>query len=426
MAGRSLLRSRPISGGVGGAGRSACMVAALVAASVLGACTGTDSEGRSVRPTQTPVTTPTMPTPTGPVAGAREALEMLARPEVRPNTGYVSENGDLLVWWEVRGLRARDAYRCRSPVVLTWMPHPAWHDGVRPSAVHAWLLAEGMREVYPTRSGFYLSHADCAGRESRDHARGLALDHRGRLRVARTSRAVEAPRPGAIRTSCVPPLRGGCQFDPATGTLLPLRRPFSWDGTWHDQTSVLWRSSSHISGTWSVDGGGTWNQFIDPWDAVPLRRGAATFAVSNGMMSGGRQSGYGELTGGSFREGLVEWLPEDAAPLMPLPRSVDGYRSWFATSGGALVGLGRRGAVYVSEGSNWHDITRHETGPCRPGVEVVGDYLVCGPQGLPYPRRGTPAVDSIRVSEDLGATWSTIRLDAVVPRTLGEVVVRNR
>jgi hypothetical protein len=358
-----------------------------------------------------------MPTPSGPVAGIRAALAMLENPDLRPNTGYVSENGDVLVWWSLRGVRARDAFRCRYPVVLTWVPSPAWRRGVTPSAAHAWLLADGMRGVHPTRSGFYLSHSDCAGREPGDQARALTLDHQGHFRVARTSTAVEAPRQGAIWTSCAPPLRGNCQFDPATDTLLRLPWRHTWEGTWDDQRSILWRPSSHISGTWSVDGGNTWNQFIDTWDAVPLRRGAATFAVSNGVKSNGLQSGFGELTGGSFREGYMEWFPEDAAPVTPLPRSVDGYPSWLATPSGALVGIGRRGAVYVSEGRNWNNFTRHETGPCGQGLDVVGDYLVCGPQGPPHPQRASPPVLEIRVSEDLAATWSTIRLDAVVPRT---------
>jgi hypothetical protein len=166
-----------------------------------------------------------------------------------------------------------------------------------------------------------------------------------------------------------------------------------------------------------VDGGSTWNQFIDVWDATPLRRGAATVAVSNGVMSTGSQSSYGELTGGSFREGFLEWSPEDAAPMTQLPRSVDGYRSWLSTSSGALVGVGRRGAVYVSDGRNWSDVTRHETRDCGGGPEVVGNYLVCEPPGLPYPDRAARPARQVRVSEDLGATWSTIRLDDVVPAT---------
>ena len=342
---------------------------------------------------------------------------MLARSDLRPNTGYVSENGDVLVWWQVSGLGFRDALRCQHPVVLTWVPHPAWRRGVTSSVVHAWLLTDGMRGVYPTRSGFYLAPSECAGREPDDQARGLALDHRGRLRVARMSRAVEAPRQGAISTSCAPPLRGDCQFDPATNTLLRLRGPFSWSGSWDDRRSILWRPSSHISGTWSVDGGRTWNQFIDTWNARPLRRGVATFALSHGVTSAGGRLKLGELTGGSFREGYVEWSPEDAAPLTPLPGSVDGAQSWLATPGGILLGIGRRGAVYVVEGRNWHDVTRHETEPCRQGLELIGRVLVCGPQGPPHPIRESPPVVEIRVSDDLGATWSTIPLDAVVPRT---------
>jgi hypothetical protein len=188
-----------------------------------------------------------------------------------------------------------------------------------------------------------------------------------------------------------------------------LPGPFSWAGTWHDQASILWRQTSHISGTWSVDGGTTWNQFIDPWNATPLRRGATTFAVSNGV-----RSSFGELTGGSFREGFTEWGPEDAAPMAPLPRSVDGYRSWQTTPRGTLVGLGRTG-VYVSDGPNWHEVTRRETGRCGGfGLVVVGHFLVCGPQ---RPENGPRAALELEISGDLGGTWSKILLDSVVPRT---------
>ncbi len=288
--------------------RSACAVVALfVAGLLLAACTESGSAERTERPppTQSPKPTPSIPTPSGPVAGTRAALAMLEHPDLRPHSGYVSENGDVLVRWSLTGVRVRDAYRCRHPVVLTWVPHPAWRGGVRPSAVRAWLLADGMRDVLPTRAGFYLSRSHCDVRAPGDQAPALGLDHQGHVRAARTSSAIEEPREGAIRTKCGPPRGGNCQFDPATNTLSRLPWRHWWIGTWDEQRSTLWGVSSHISGTWSGEGGSTWNQFIDVWDATPLRRGAATVAVSNGVMSTGSQSSYGELTGGSFREGFL-------------------------------------------------------------------------------------------------------------------------
>ena len=396
------------------------VVASLVVASMLGSCSDADPQNRLAEPrtssslgrpdgsSEPPPTALPVPAADRPVAGTHAAIEVLPRPDIRPEGAYLSENGNLLVWWELTGIRDRDAFGCRYPVAVTWVPRRGWSGGVSTGAVHAWLLADGMREVLPTRTGFYVSHSECSGREFRDQAPGLVVDDRGRIRTARAASATEGPREGATSVPCGPPTRGSCQVDPETGRVFRLPGPLSWIGSWREQASILWRASSHISGTWSVDGGTTWNQFIDPWDASPLRRGGTTFAASNGV-----RSSFGELTGGSFREGFVEWAPGDAAPMAPLPKSVDGYRSWQTTPDGTLVGIGR-GGVYVSEGSNWYDVTRRDMRPCGGGALLVGRYLVCGPQRL---KKGPRTALGLHVSDDLGVTWSTILLDSVVPRT---------
>jgi len=164
----------------------------------------------------------------------------------------------------------------------------------------------------------------------------------------------------------------------------------------------------HISGTWSVDAGTTWNEFIDTWDASPLRSGGATLAVSNGV-----RSAFGELAGdGRYREGYVEWAPWDRQPVVQLPRSSDGCRWWQTAPDGTLVGIGRTGGVYVSEGTNWHQVSRRGTGRCG-AVELVGRLLVCGPLRA---TKGSEGVRVMRVSDDLGHTWAGVVLNRVVPR----------
>jgi hypothetical protein len=169
----------------------------------------------------------------------------------------------------------------------------------------------------------------------------------------------------------------------------------------------LWRHTSHISGTWSIDGGTTWNQFIDTWDASPLRRGSVAFAASNGV-----RSSVGELVGGSFREGFTEWGPEDVSSPLRLPGRSEGYRYWGSTPDGTLLGSSRSSAVFVSDGPNWQRVIRRDAGVCSFGPDLVGEYLVCGPQR----RRTGPARGRVLVvSDDLARTWAQIPLDAVVP-----------
>lgn len=385
------------------------LVAALVA---LGACTGAGPEAGEKRQTDAtshtgsdaPVESP-MPEATRPVAGTRAASEILARPDVRPTRGHVSENGDLLVWWQLQGLRDRDLFRCRYPVVLTWAPRNAWQDGVRRQAVRAWVLAEGARSVTPTATGFYLDRSDCAGRDRDDQTPALVI-HRGRLGMTRLAAVPAPPREGSTSVTCPPGTRGSCQLDPATATVRGVTSRVHWEGAWDPRRSILWKPTVHISGTWSVDGGLSWNQFIDPWDAAPLRRGDELFAASNSV-----RSAVGELVGGQVREGFREWSPEDLASPVPLPRSQDGYRSWQATPDGSLVGIARGGAVYVSDGTDWDRVTRRDLGRCR-SVRVVGLLLECGEL---EPRSDAPQRREIGVSDDLGRTWSTVALNQVVP-----------
>lgn len=393
------------------------VTATALALVTLGSCMQSESRGRSEepsapastraiapRPEPTPSPTPSA-VPKRPVAGIRAAARALLQPGMRPRYASLSESGDLLVWWELRGVRDRDMFRCGYPTVVTWAPRQSWTQGVRGGTVRAWLLAEGMRTVTPTSTGFYLSHSACGGREFDDQSPGLVIDGDARLQTARASSAALPPREGRTAVRCTPPVRGSCQLDPATARMLRLPGRVSWQGTWHDETSILWRSTSHISGTWSTDGGASWNQFIDTWDASPLRRGGATFAVSNGV-----RSTYGELKGGGMREGYKEWSPQDAEPVTALPKSVDGYRWWRAAPDGTLVGIGRSGGVYVSDGWNWQQVVRRDTQNCR-GLDIVGRHLVCGPTLTQGPSRRL----RMRVSLDWGGTWSSILLDEVVP-----------
>jgi hypothetical protein len=383
--------------------RTTLLVASLAATVALGACTGSDP------PSTTEATAPTpspLPTASRTVAGAEEAVPVLSRDDIHPVTAFLAENGNLLVWWELTGIRARDAFLCRYPVAVTWVPYHGWRDGVRPRAVHAWLLAEGMRGVRETATGFFVGRSTCEGRDRDEQAPVLVVDERGRLRRPRYSTAVEPPRDGAIRVGCDPPHpRGGCQFDPATNEVLRLPDRYSWNGTWHGGTSILGRPPNHVSGTWSADGGTTWNQFIDTWGATPVRRDGRLFAVTNT-----RTSWFGELTGGHTREGYVEWAPEDAEPTHPLPRSKDGWRSWATTAAGTLVGIGRDG-VFISDGPDWLDVVRRDN-PCGEGANLRGRFVSCWPHRTAF---GSRSVLEMEVSADLGAHWTTVFLAEVVP-----------
>ena len=349
----------------------------------------------------------------------RAALEVLSRPDIRPTVGYVSEDGDLLVRWELRGLRDRDVYRCRHPVALTWAPAPYGGTGSGPGRCGPGCSPTANVKSSRRARGSSLSDSTCSGREFADQAPGLVVGDQGRLltaeRVRRTRGSSSRGRDARVLSATEPgplPARPRGEQHPASA------RQVLWAGSWHPETSILWRPSWHISGTWSVDGGRTWNQFMDTWDAAPLRSGGATLAVTNGV-----RSSFGELAGeGLYREGYVEWAPWDRQPVVQLPKSTDGYRWWRTAPDGTLVGIGRAGGVYVSEGTNWHQVSRRGTGRCG-AVELVGRLLVCGPLRA---EKGSEDNRVMRVSDDLGRTWTGVVLNRVVPRAKARLMAALR
>ena len=288
----------------------------------------------------------------------RDVVGLLPTEDVRPWSVHVAGNGDLAVWWEVTGVRDRDALRCAYPAVLTWVAREDWRRGVRPEAVRAWVVEDSVRFLTETRTGVHLTRSQCAHRARADQSPPLAVVD-GRLVPAR------GPAPD------LPP------------------------------SPIRWRPNSyHISGTWSVDGGRTWNQFMDIWDATPLLKDGRVYAVKNG-----RRSWFGELEGGGHpREGFVEWFPWDVRTRHRLPPSDVGYRFWRTVPGGVLLGSGRRGAVYVSDGRDWGHVVRRSTEPCDQPASVSGRLLFC-----PVGHR------AVRISADWGRTWTTTRLADVVP-----------
>ncbi|QZY28410.1 hypothetical protein [Nocardioides coralli] len=345
---------------------------------------------------------------TQPVAGTEAAMTLLSRSDVRPTSVHLSENGDMLVWWRLEGLRDRDLFRCRYPVALTFAPREAWQSGLETSEVRAWLLADGERAVEPTRAGFYLDGSNCTGRPRTEQAPALVI-HRGRLRSTRLVAATADRQRGALHVFCPPGTPGACQVDPRTGNLQRLQTRASWDGAWDPGRSILWRESAHITGTWSVDGGRSWNQFMDPWDATALRRGDELYAASDSVM-GRPLERIGVLTGGEQRKGVTEWFPENLTVVERLPTGEERNRSWTTTSDDTLVGLGGGGALYVSDGPDWSTVRRTEE-DCRLG-DLVGRFLTCWP---PRPEGHTGDLGELRISDDLGRTWVRIQPDRILP-----------
>ena len=193
-----------------------------------------------------------------------------------------------------------------------------------------------------------------------------------------------------------------------------LSEPLYWSGPWDDATSVMGRPSGHITGTWSVDGGATWHQTWDPWDATVARWAGGTYLFSNGM--GGSRSPaspvYRLPTGVDLRFRPTGFGPPDAIDTgVIIPRSTDGYRSWHLTDEGVLVGTTRRPVIYVSRGTDWSTIIRRETG--HDLEAVVGRFLVSQPIARSAALRSHRV---LRASEDYGRSWSTVELIDVRPR----------
>lgn len=375
-----------------------------IALLALAGCTESVPQREAERASSTPSSATTeipteMPRATREVAGHRAARAMLDRPDVRPEAGYVAENGDVLVMWVIRGLAGRDASRCRYPVAMTWISRDGWRDGVRREEVRGWLLKDGMREVYSTPHGFYVGHSTCDGRPFADQSPGLVVD-KGRLSPTSVGPETAAPWEGAVAIICPPPRRGYCQVDPSTAAVSRLTVPWSWRGAWDAAASILGRRSTNISGTWSIDGGRTWNETADAWDVSVARRDGRLFAVANGS-----SAWVGELIDGHRLPHITWWTEEDLVDVRGLPRSRDGYRWWLTTPDGALVGIARGDAVYVSEGTDWSRITRHDAGRCR-DLDLVGRLLVCSGPGRSR---------TLRISDDLGSRWQELRLDEVRP-----------
>ena len=108
----------------------------------------------------------------------------------------------------------------------------------------------------------------------------------------------------------------------------------------------------------------------------------------------------------------TEWGPDDLTSVVPCRRARTATGRGRPLPDGTLVGIGRSG-VYVSEGTNWYRVTRRDSGRCR-WVMVVGSLLVCGPMRT---ERGTAVFLEMRVSNDLGRSWSGVILNEVVPKT---------
>ena len=251
------------------------VAAAVAAVSGLGACTdpagepaeqpaAAASSAADQSATVTPSPTP-LPEATRPVAGTRAALRCCRDRTSAPLSATCPRTGI-----------CRCSGNCAGSPSVT--PFGA---AIRASS-HGLLEKGGSAGSGPTPFTLGCSPMAC-GKLSR-RARGSTwatrnaqagpspIKHRGWCWMTEVGCVPRAgPRPRCLREKarhgC--PVRrrvgGSCQLDPDPGRIWRLPGKLSWAGTWDQQTSILGRATSHISGTWSVDGGSTWNQSLDTW-----------------------------------------------------------------------------------------------------------------------------------------------------------------
>jgi hypothetical protein len=355
-----------------------------------------------------------LPVVSGQFDGMAAAREVLNRPDVRPEYGWLSEDGHLVVTWRVM----QPGALCRTPEVVTWLPYRAWRHGIRRERVRAWLLARGQREVLSAGAGFLLEASSCNTRGGIGIGRPLLINGRGRALETHVARGPVPPRQGMLSTGCITrasgaPRQGSCELDPESGHMWRLERLHHWFGPWDDATSILWGPPSHISGTWSVDGGATWHQTWDPWDATVARWEGETYVFSNSM--GGNVSAASSVyrlpAGVDMRSHPHGVGPPDLINTgIVLPKSADGYRHWSLTDHGVLLGTTHSPVLYVSQGSDWSNIIRRET-DFVPDT-VTGRFLVAQSAARSGPWK-KPRI--LRVSTDYGSSWTTLDLSEVRP-----------
>ena len=359
-----------------------------------------------------------LPDVSGSLDGTGAARVVLRRPDVRPEHGFVSEGGDLLVTWRVE----RRGALCRTPEVVTWVSYDDWRHGVDQARVRAWLVDRGQRSISPAGPGFLLEPSACRADDPHQLDRPLVIDGRGGIRRARPTPGPPPPRQGMLSTACRTVVAGSlrafrrelCQLDPESGRMWRLPEPLFWTGVWDDATSIIWRLSGHISGTWSDDGGTTWHETWDPWDATVARWAGETYLFTNSMAGHCcRATRVHRLPDGvDLRFLPTGFGPPDAIDTgVVLARSTDGYRRWHLTEKGVLVGTTRRPVVYVSRARDWSTTTRHEIG--RGLTDVVGRFLV-SQSSVRSATLGPRKV--LRLSGDYGRSWSNVDLSDVRPR----------
>lgn len=356
-----------------------------------------------------------LPAVSGSLDGMAAARAVLRRPDVRPEYGWLSKHGHLLVTWRIMQRGAP----CRAPEVVTWVSYEGWRHGIRQAHVRAWLLETGQRTVSPAGPGFLLEPSSCRAHNHTGTDRPLLINGHGRILRTRLAHSPAPPKQGMLSTGCSTitsgaPRRGLCQLDPESGRMWRLAKPHYWSGPWDDATSILGRPSSHISGTWSVNGGATWHQTWDPWDATVARWAGETYLFSNSM------AGSRSPTSPVYRLPAsvdLRFHPHGVGPPdliktgIVLPRSTDGYRRWQLTDEGVLLGTTNRPVIYVSRATDWANIIRRET-EYNP-EEVIGRFLLAQSAARSAALRSHRI---LRVSEDFGKSWFTIDLTDVHPQ----------
>jgi hypothetical protein len=280
-------------------------------------------------------------------------------------------------------------------------------------------LGTGQRTVSPAGPGFLLEPSSCRADGHAGADRPLFIDEHGRIIRTRLAHSPVPPKHGMLSTRCITTTsgasRGGaCQVDPESGRMWRLAKPRYWSGPWTDATSIVGRPSGHISGTWSVDGGATWHETWDPWDATVGRWAGETYLFSNSM-SGGRSPAspvYRLPSSADLRFHPTGVGPRDLINTgIILPRSTDGYRRWQLTDEGVLIGTTNKAVVYISRAIDWSNMIRRETEHIPD--EVIGRFLVTQSAARSAALR-SPRI--LRASEDYGRSWFTIDLIDVRPQ----------